>query len=836
MSTFRNTEHLYKVLGALFERVKNESEISSNLARGNLVVRFVFKDPEGAITIDLRREPISFTLGPSELSSDVEMTQSGDVAHRFWLGRLNVPQAIATRKVVARGSLPKALALLPAVKPVFAIYPEILRELGEEALIPAQKAARPRRRSGFFSRLVRRALDFEALSAHPIPLVKAAAEEPVVFKSQKLPPDENALKVEMLRRMASIRDFEEKLADEFWAGAVPTEALHLSVGQEACAVGACFAIREDDFMTTKGAGLDEMAAELYAKKSGLCKGLGGPMHVTDARVGAVGANGIVGASSLLAVGAAMSAKQRGTDQIALAFMGDGATAQGMFHEALNFAAVFNLPAILFVENNQYAEFTAVRDHTHLDHVADRAAGYGVRGVTVDGNDVWAVYEAVQEAAARARRDEGPTLIEGVTYRYRGHAEGESAKYRTEEEIKTWREKDPIMRLRNTLIGDGVLTAEEAAAIDQEASSAVEKAIAFATGGSEPEEAAVTSSIFAPEPVALYREMEKPSSGPGSERSVSAALFEALTEELERDERVYLIGEDVRTGGYFAVTSGLVDKFGPERIIDTPISEYAIVGSCVGAAMTGMRPVAEIQFSDFITCCMDPLVNQAAKLRFMSGGQYRMPLVVRTPGGGGIGMAAQHSQSLEAWLLKVPGLIVIAPGTAYDAKGLLKAAIRSNNPVIFFENKLLYTATGPVPDEEYLVPIGKADVKRSGSDVTLVAIGAMIGQALEAAESLAREGIDVEVVDPRTLSPCDWGTIVRSAIKTGRMVVVEAGTLTCGFGAECAARVTEAAWGALKAPVKRLAGKDVPIPYNRMLENKVVPDTESITLAIRSLIR
>jgi pyruvate/2-oxoglutarate/acetoin dehydrogenase E1 component len=315
---------------------------------------------------------------------------------------------------------------------------------------------------------------------------------------------------------------------------------------------------------------------------------------------------------------------------------------------------------------------------------------------------------------------------------------------------------------------------------------------------------------------------------------SQALWEALAEEMARDERVFLLGEDVSTGGYFAVTAGLADEFGPRRVLDTPISEYAIVGGAVGAAMTGMRPVAEILFSDFLTCCMDPLINQAAKLRYMSGGQYALPLVVRTPGGAGLGMAAQHSQSLEPLLTGVPGLIIVAPGTPYDAKGLLKAAIRSHNPVLFFENKLLYTAVGPVPEEEYIVPLGVAEVKREGTDVTVVAIGAMVGPALEAAETLAAEGIEAEVVDPRTLVPCDWATIVRSAVKTGRLVVVEEAPLTHGFGGEVVARVTEVAWRILKAPPRRVAGLDVPIPYNRGLENRAVPDANRIVEAVREV--
>jgi len=281
--------------------------------------------------------------------------------------------------------------------------------------------------------------------------------------------------------------------------------------------------------------------------------------------------------------------------------------------------------------------------------------------------------------------------------------------------------------------------------------------------------------------------------------------------------------------------GLADELGRDRIVDTPISEYAIVGSAVGAAMAGRRPIAEILFSDFLTTCMDPLVNQAAKLRYMSGGQIMLPLVVRTPGGAGLGMAAQHSQSLEALLTGIPGLIVMAPSTPYDAKGMLKAAIRSNNPVVFFENKLLYTATGPVPEEEYVIPIGRCDIKRTGRDVTVVTVGAALSKALEAARELASEGIEAEIVDARTLVPFDLETVLRSVEKTQRMVTVEDGSLTHGFGAEIVARVVEHGWRVLAAPPRRVAAEDVPIPYDNALENLALPDAEKVVRAVHAVV-
>jgi 2-oxoisovalerate dehydrogenase E1 component len=850
MPVFQSTEELYQVMGTLFERLKAEPTIANPLLEGELVVRFRWQKPEGEATVDLRRGPIAYTFGPSDLPADVEMIQSADVAHQFWLGRLNVAQAIATRQVIAKGSVPKALKLLPAIRPAFALYPEVLRQLGRDDLIPAvepQRRGKGWRLFGFWKRChtVRpgRAIDLGTLNRHFIPLVEDDARpSPPAPRPAILPDAPAALRQEMLRRMLLIRAFEEHLAQAYAEGALPTEAIHLSIGQEASAVGACFALRPEDnlssthrghgHMLAKGADLEGMLAEIYGRASGLCQGKGGSMHVTDARVGALGANGIVGASLLIAVGAAMAAYQRGEGAVSLAFCGDGATNQGMFHEALNFAAVFNLPAIFIVENNQYGEFTALAQHTRVAQLADRAAAYGIPGVRVDGNDVWAVYEAVSKAADEARRGDGPTLVECLTYRWGGHMEGETAQYRASEEIEAWKERDPITLWGDRLLAEGLITPSEVEAMQTETTRQVVQAAQKAQAGSPPPLETLTEDVFAPDPIHLYRSSPLPPAR--REVSCSTALWEALAEEMARDSSVFLLGEDVSHGGYFAVTAGLADEFSG-RVLDTPISEYAIVGAAVGAALCGQRPVAEILFSDFLTTCMDPLVNQAAKLRYMSGGQYALPLVVRTPGGAGLGMAAQHSQSLEALLTGVPGLIIIAPSTPLDAKGLLKAAIRSNNPVLFFENKLLYLNTGKIPEGEYLIPIGMADVKREGDDVTLVAIGGMVPVALAAADALAHEGVEVEVIDPRTLVPLDMATIVRSLQKTGRLVTLEEGTLTHGFGAEIAARVAALAPELLRAPVQRVAGLDIPIPYARELERAALPDKQRIRQAVLAML-
>ncbi|MBI3989497.1 MAG: alpha-ketoacid dehydrogenase subunit beta [candidate division NC10 bacterium] len=315
-----------------------------------------------------------------------------------------------------------------------------------------------------------------------------------------------------------------------------------------------------------------------------------------------------------------------------------------------------------------------------------------------------------------------------------------------------------------------------------------------------------------------------------------AVREALREEMRRDPSVFLLGEDIAEfGGSYKVTQGLLDEFGPERVRNTPISEAAIVGAALGAALVGMRPVAEIMYVDFMAIAMDQIVNQMAKIRYMFGGKAKAPAVIRTQGGTGRSSAAQHAQSLEAWFVHVPGLKVVQPSTPYDAKGLMKASIRDDNPVIFLEHKLLYAEKGLVPEEEYVIPLGKADIKRPGKDVTVVATSRMVLKALNAAKDLEQEGIDVEIIDPRTLTPLDEDTILESVKKTGKLVVVHEAVRRCGIGAEIAATVAEKAFDYLDAPVKRVTALDTPMPFNPKLEAFVTPDEDKIKRAIRELV-
>jgi pyruvate/2-oxoglutarate/acetoin dehydrogenase E1 component len=325
---------------------------------------------------------------------------------------------------------------------------------------------------------------------------------------------------------------------------------------------------------------------------------------------------------------------------------------------------------------------------------------------------------------------------------------------------------------------------------------------------------------------------------GREITYAQAVREAIRQAMQADEGVFMLGEDIGVyGGAFGVSDGLLEEFGPERIRDTPISEAAIAGAAIGAAATGMRPIAEIQFMDFITLSMEQLALQGAKMRFMFGGKAKVPLVLRTPAGSGTGAAAQHSESLEAWFVHVPGLKVVMPSTPYDVKGLLLASIEDDNPVIFIEHKLLYKTKGVVPEEYYTTPLAQSDIKREGTDLTVVATSIMVARALEAAEKLAKEGIEIEIIDPRTLKPFDAGPMIQSVIKTGKALVVHEAPMTGGYGGEVVAQlVASEAFDYLDAPVRRLAGLDIPIPYNRELERRTVPQVEDILREVRALVR
>lgn len=671
---------------------------------------------------------------------------------------------------------------------------------------------------------------------------------PDILDSVERVPASNALTGDhmrdMLRTMVRIRSFETRTIELFLAGKIRGTA-HSSVGQEAIAAGACQALQPDDFVLThhrghghtiaKGADIRRMMAELLGKAAGYCYGLGGSMHIADFERQILGANGIVGAGMGLGTGAALAEKLKGSGQMGIAFFGDGAASEGLFHEALNLAAIWKLPLIFLCENNQYGLTTATSDVIAGGGVARRASAYDVPGQRIDGNDAIAVFETVRRAALRARSGDGPTLIEALTYRWGDHSmRANLPSYRSEEEETAWRARDPIARLKTLAVDQDVLSTDDVEAMQEAADQEIEAAIAWAQDLAEPDLETAASLVTVPiTPVAAS--VTEPD--PGTRKlGYAAAITEAMHQEMQADPRIVILGEDIaKTGGIFGLTRGLLDAYGLERVRDTPIAESVIASCGVGAAMAGLRPIVEVQLFDFVTFMVDAIVNQAAKARYMMGGNLKVPVVFRGPQGGGLRLAAQHCQSLESLFANVPGLEIYAPANAYDAKGLMTAAMRSDNPVIFLEHKLLYLGgEEAVPEASYAILPGKARIVREGTDCTVIATMAMVERAVQAATLLARQGISVEVIDPRTIKPLDTATMIASVQKTNRAVVVHEAPGFGGIGGEISATLMEEAFDWLDAPVKRVAAPEMPVPYNESLERQFLPDAKRIVDAVMAV--
>lgn len=642
--------------------------------------------------------------------------------------------------------------------------------------------------------------------------------------------------LELHRRMLVIRGFEQRVAALYRDGEVPG-FVHLSIGQEASAVGACWPLGPDDVITSthrghghclaKGLGAPGMFAELMARDDGTNRGRGGSMHIADPTLGIFGANGIVGAGLPIAVGAATASELRHDHTVAVAFFGDGAVAHGSFHEAVNLAAVWHLPVIFFCEDNGYAEFSPAATQRAAS-LAQRAAGYGVEHVAVDGNDVAATATLMQSVVDGVRAGGGPILVEATTYRWHGHYEGDPERYRTPEEKQEWKARDPLVisarNLRDAGTPDDVIVAT-AAGVSQELDAAVVAARRLPPPGAE----ALGHFVVRARP----HRPEPPAPAPDAPivRTMDA-IRSALEIELATDERVFVAGIDVAAGGnVFGLTRGLHDEFG-ERVRDTPISESAIVGLGVGAAMAGMRPVVELMYLDFLGVCLDQLLNQAAKLPFMTGGTAQMALTVRTQFGAGRSSGSQHSQSLEALLAHIPGLTVVMPSTPADTYGLLRAAIQDPNPVVFIENRLLYGMKGPQPPADHVLPIGRAAVVRPGTDVTVVSVSRMVHDAVAAAALVATEGISAEVIDLRTVAPLDTATILESVVRTSRLLIAHEAVVPFGIGAEIAATVARDGFWNLDAPIERVGAAATPPPYAPELERVWLPDRDAIADAIR----
>jgi pyruvate dehydrogenase E1 component beta subunit/2-oxoisovalerate dehydrogenase E1 component len=587
--------------------------------------------------------------------------------------------------------------------------------------------------------------------------------------------------------------------------------------------------REHGHAIARGVSMKAAMAEMYGKREGCSGGRGGSMHLFDAASNFYGGNAIVGGGLPLAVGLALADHMRKNDVVTACFFGEGAAAEGEFHESLNLAALWGLPVLFVCENNLYAMGTALERSESETDIRRKAECYRIQSETIDGMDVVAVEAAARRATTRIRTTGKPYFLECRTYRFRAHSMFDAQLYRDKAEVEAWKARGPIVKFQTWALESGLAHADDVARIEKEAEREIDEAVAFAEAGAwEPVEE-LTRFVYAPErpaPPAL-----KLSKAPMVETTYREAVRAAIAEALDRDERVFLMGEDVgRYGGCYAVSKGLLEKYGPDRIRDTPLSEAGFTGAGIGAGMAGMRPIVEVMTVNFSLLALDQILNNAATIRHMSGNQFGCPVVIRMATGAGRQLAAQHSHSLEGWYAHIPGVRVLAPATLEDARGMLWTALQEPDPVLIFENVMLYNTKGEIAADAGAVDIDRAAVRRDGDEVTLIAYGGSLGKTLEAAGRLAQDGIRAEVIDLRTLRPLDDATIMASLRKTRRAVIVDEGWRSGSLSAEIGMRIVEQAFFDLDAPIARVCSEEVPVPYARHLEAAAIPQVDQIVAA------
>jgi 2-oxoisovalerate dehydrogenase E1 component len=641
------------------------------------------------------------------------------------------------------------------------------------------------------------------------------------------------------RSMLTIRRFEERVL-ELRQADVFAGSIHLCAGQEAIPVGALAALGSEDraVATYRGHGwalacgvpLEGLMAEVCQRATGVNGGRGGSAHLMAPEFGLLGENSIVGAGTPIGAGAALAAQITGTGRVVAVSIGDGASSQGATHEALVFAAYRKLPMVVVCENNGWSELTPIGRIVPVPELSARAAGLGIPGVTVDGNDPMAVRDAVAEAAARARAGEGPTFIEARCHRLWAHYNADTEHYRPAADREAAQAADPVAAMRRRL-AEYAAAEQEVSELEGEVQAAIDAAAAQAESAAAPDPSGARAHVNVA-PAAAGDTGE-----PAEERELTygMAVNEALRRELAARPEVVVYGEDVgHAGGIFGVTRTLQEGFGERRVFDMPIAESAILGSAVGAALEGLRPIVEIMWADFMLVALDQLINQAANVRYVSSGRHGAPLVVRTQQGATPGSCAQHSQSLEALLAHIPGLRIGVPSTPQDAHSMLRAAVADDDPVVLFEARALYQRRQVVMLGGPRDAVGGARVRRAGDDLAILTWGTAALAAEQAADALAGRGIHATVVDLRWLAPLDDDAIAAAVARTNRVLVAHEANVTGGFGAEIAARIGERHFGDLDAPVRRVGAPDVRVPPAPGLQAVLLPSAASIEQAAERL--
>jgi len=623
-------------------------------------------------------------------------------------------------------------------------------------------------------------------------------------------------------------------------------------GHEAIQVAVGFALKKGSdwsypyyrdlaYVLTMGYSVKEVLAEAMHRASGPSSaGFVMPFNYGYKKWRIVSQSSPTGTQYLQAVGTAIANVKDRTDEVVYVSSGEGSTSQGEFHEAVNWAARQKLPVIFVIQDNKYAISVTKKEQTAADSVYHLTSGYkGLHRFEVDGCDFFDSYKSALEAVNLARNGEGPSLILAHTVRLLPHSSSDDQrKYRSEEDLTRDRERDPIPKFEKYLVQNGFATEDEISKIQSEVQSQIDEAADIVESEPQQDPSNLLKYVYSPR-VIVNKEGFSESEPTGNRIVMVDAINHALAEELEYNPKMLVYGEDVGgdKGGVFTATKGLTKRFGWERVFNSPLAEASIVGTAVGLAVRGYKPVIEIQFGDYIWPAFMQLRNEVAMMRFRSYNEWSSPMVVRVAVGGYIHGGLYHSQSIEGFFAHIPGLRIVMPSNASDAKALLKTACRSDDPVMFLEHKGLYRASfaaAPEPDTNYLLPFGMAKIVKQGDDITIITWGMMVQRSLEAARKMEEKGVSVEVIDLRTINPLDSETIFNSVRKTGKVLIVHEDTLTAGFGAEIAAMIAQETFTRLDAPILRVAAKDCHIPYGPTLENAMLPQTSDIINALERL--
>jgi 2-oxoisovalerate dehydrogenase E1 component len=649
---------------------------------------------------------------------------------------------------------------------------------------------------------------------------------PIAYKKGRL---SKATLLEIYKQLVYPRVIEEKMLSLLRQGKI--SKWFSGIGQEAISVGCTMALEEDEMIftmhrnlgvfTARNVPFQRLFAQWQGKMSGFTKGRDRSFHFGTLDYSIAGMISHLGPQLSLADGVGLAHKLAGEQKVALAFTGEGGTSEGEFHEALNVAAVWELPVIFIIENNGYGLSTPTNEQYRCEHLADRAKGYGMEGIIIDGNNILEVYQTIAKLAKDLRKNPRPVLVECQTFRMRGHEEASGTKYVPQELMDEWAAKDPIANYEEFLQSEGLLTAAEAKAIKADYKKDIEAALkeVFA----EPEPEANTLSELND----VYHSFELHVTEPGTETKEMRfvdAVSDGMHQAMKTHENLVLMGQDIAEyGGVFKITDGFVNDFGSERVRNTPLCESAIVGAALGLSMKGFKSMVEMQFADFVTCGFNQIVNNLAKIHYRWG--PNADVVIRMPTGGGVGAGPFHSQSNEAWFTHVPGLKVVYPSNPVDAKGLLLSSFEDPNPILFFEHKGLYRSlSGDVPTGYYTIPIGVADLVEEGDSLSIITYGMGVHWARKAIEQLA---IDADILDLRSLVPLDLSSIQRTVEKTGKVLILHEDTLFGGIGGEIAAYISEHLFDSLDAPIVRVASLDTPIPFAIPLEKNFLPEERLI---------